>query len=75
MLHAILVASQSTSVRVSRSTLSELERFQKALQTKTADATIHTLLALKRRELIAAVYGSAKGVKPFRESDRLDSDR
>jgi hypothetical protein len=64
----------ATSVRVSRETLSELERFQSALKTRTLDETIRSLLALKRKELIAQIYGSARGVRPFREADRLDTD-
>lgn len=64
-----------SSVRVSRDTLSELERFQHALGSKSLDETIRTLLATKRKELVAQIYGSARGMRPFRESDRLDSDR
>ena len=64
-----------TSIRVSRETLSELERFQGALGSRTLDETIRTLLAAKRKELVAQIYGSARGMRPFRESDRLDSDR
>lgn len=69
------MAPAATSVRLSRETLSELERFQRALETRTMDETIRSLLALKRKELINRIYGSARGVRAFRESDRLDSDR
>jgi hypothetical protein len=74
MLHAARVATAITSIRVSRSTLSELERFRKALNTKTADETIKSLMILRRRELISRLYGSARLSRPFRESDRLDTD-
>lgn len=76
MLHAFIrMATAVSSVRVSRETLSELERFQRALGSKSLDEAIRTLLVTKRRELVAQIYGSARGMRPFRESDRLDSDR
>ena len=75
MLHATpAMATAETSVRVSRSTLSELERFQSAIRVKTLDDAIRSLLNLRRKELVAQIYGSAHGVRPFRESDRLDTD-
>lgn len=74
MPHAYAVTTADTSIRVSRSTLSELERFRKALRTRTADETIKSLMRLRRRELIARVYGSARLSTPFRETDRLDVD-
>ena len=64
-----------SSVRVSHETLSELERFQRALGSRSLDEAIRTLLVTKRKELVAQIYGSARGMRPFRESDRLDSDR
>ncbi len=73
-MHAVM-ATAETSVRVSRSTLAELERFRRAIQAGSLDAAIRSLLLLKRKELVAQIYGSAKGARPFRESDRLDSDR
>jgi len=69
------MATAISSVRVSRETLSELERFQHALGSKTLDEALRTLLVSKRKELVAEIYGSARGMRPFRESDRLDSDR
>jgi hypothetical protein len=74
MLHAVHMALAETSVRVTRATLSELERFRGAIGASTLDETIHALLVLKRKELVQQIYGSAKGVRPFRESDRLDAD-
>jgi hypothetical protein len=74
MLHAESMSGAVTSVRVSRATLSELERFRKALRTDTADETIRALMLLRRRELISRVYGSARLSRPFTEADRLDSD-
>lgn len=68
--------SGATTVRVSRDTLAELERFQRALQTATADETIRAVLKLQRAALIERLSGSLKGrVTRFREADRLDTDR
>ena len=65
-----------TTVRVSRDTLAELERFQAALGTKTSDATIREILRLQRRTILKRLSGSLKGkVSRFEEVDRIDSDR
>ncbi len=70
------MSSSATSVRVSRDTLAELERAQRALHTKTADATIREILKLQRGALIRSLSGSLKGrVTRFTEADRIDSDR
>jgi hypothetical protein len=74
MPHARAMASAETSVRVSRQTLGELERFQAALGARTLDEAISSLLALKRKQLIAQIYGSARGIGRFREPDRIDTD-
>jgi hypothetical protein len=67
--------SDATTVRVSRDTLAELERFQRALQTATADETIRAVLKMHRAALIERLSGSLRGrVGRFRESDRIDSD-
>lgn len=66
----------ATTVRVSRDTLAELERFQHALQTATADETIRALLKMQRAAVIGRLSGSLRGrVTRFQEADRLDSDR
>jgi hypothetical protein len=78
MQHATHMGAGSTSVRVSRGTLLELERFRNAVQAKTADETIRLLLGAKRKQLIDRLYGSARGRRPYRpflESDRLEADR
>jgi hypothetical protein len=68
--------SAATTVRVSRDTLAELERVQRALQTTTADETIRAVLKMQRAALIDRLSGSLRGrVSRFREADRLDSDR
>jgi len=75
MRHASVgMGAAATSVRVSRDTLEELERFQRTLKTRTADETIRRLMHLKRKELADLAYGSLKGrVSAFTEADRLDS--
>lgn len=66
----------ATSVRVSRETLAELERFQRALRTATADETIRAVLKMQRAAVIGRLSGSLRGrVTRFGEADRLDSDR
>lgn len=66
----------ATTVRVSRDTLSELERVQKALRTRTADETIREVLKLQRGAIIRRLSGSLRGkVSRFSEADRIDSDR
>jgi len=68
--------SEATTVRVSRDTLAELERFQRARRTATADETIRAVLKLHRAALIDRLSGSLKGrVTRFRAADRLDTDR
>lgn len=62
-----------TTMRVSREALDELERFQRILNTKTADETLRALLRIKRKELLDSAYGSLSGkVSSFSEADRLD---
>ena len=70
-----IVSAGSTSVRVSRNTLSELERFRAAIRAASLDETLRSLLALRRKELIGRIYGSEKEIRRFRESVRLDFDR
>ena len=69
------MATESTSLRISRSTLAELTRFQEAVQARTADETIRLLLHKRRYELISRLFGSATIDGSFEESDRVDSDR
>ena len=68
------MALSGTSVRVSRATLIELERFRDAIRARTLDEAIHALLTFQRREFVARIYGSARGVRAFRETERVDVD-
>ncbi len=70
------MSASATTVRVSRDTLAELERFQRALHTKTADETIREVLKLQRGTVIQRLSGSLRGrVSRFTEADRIDTDR
>jgi hypothetical protein len=69
------MASDSTSLRISRSTLAELSRFQEAVAARTADEAILFLLRKRRSELVSKLFGSAKLKGTFEESDRVDADR
>jgi hypothetical protein len=69
------MASESTSLRISRTTLAELSRFQEAVDARTADEAIRLLLLKRRNELISRLFGSAKLEGSFEESDRVDTDR
>jgi hypothetical protein len=51
----------ATTVRVSRATLAELKRFQRALQTSTADETLRAILKMPRASLLERLSGSVKG--------------
>jgi hypothetical protein len=76
MQHAYRMGAAVSSVRVSRETLEELERFRQYTHAKTADEAIHLALKFKRRELLRLAAGSMKGrLTPFTEADRVDSDR
>ncbi len=67
--------SAATTVRVSRDTLAEIKRFQRALRTATADETIRTVLKMQRAAVIGRLAGSLRGrVTRFTEADRRDRD-
>jgi hypothetical protein len=75
-IYAQNMSASATTVRVSRHTLAELERIQKALRTRTADETIREVLKLQRGAVIQRLSGSLRGrVSRFTEADRVDSDR
>jgi hypothetical protein len=69
------MSEPEASVRVSRTTLSELERFQSAIHAKSLDEAVRALLHAKRKHLVDEIYGSAIGLRRFRERDRVESDR
>lgn len=68
------MAGADTSIRVSRSTLRDLERLRTALQTDTAEETIRKLIRERRSAALSRMLGSGKGrIRPFTEADRFDS--
>lgn len=76
MRHAVGMAVGDTSIRVSRATLEDFSRLQRAMGAKTADEALQSLMRKTRRQLIAAVFGIDRGrIRPFTEADRIDSDR
>lgn len=70
----IAMAGADTSIRVSHSTLRDLERLRTALQTDTAEETIRKLIRERRSAALSRMLGSGKGrIRPFTEADRFDS--
>ena len=67
------MALAETSLRVSRETVRELARLQELWNTRSADETIQKLVRERRMRAVAALFGSAKGLSPFSEDDRLQS--
>jgi hypothetical protein len=68
------MSGAETSVRVSRSTLHELERLRQLFDTRTADETIRKLIRERQSRVLDRVFGIDKGrLAPFTEADRLDS--
>ena len=65
------MASSDTTVKISRDTLSDLERLKEELEAKSLDETVRVLIKGHRRRLLAGAFGVDKGkVKPFTEEDR-----
>lgn len=61
----------STTVKVSKETAKKLSILQHRLHEESLDATIRTLLAKHRKELIEESFGADRGkVRPFSEADR-----
>jgi len=62
---------ESTTVKVSKDTARKLAVLQRRLHKETLDATIQTLVARHRKELIEEVFGADRGrVQSFGEADR-----
>ncbi|MGB9741037.1 MAG: VapB-type antitoxin [Candidatus Bathyarchaeia archaeon] len=63
--------SESTTIRVSKTTLKMLERLRKKLGTQTLDETIRAFIAQQRRQKLSEIFGIDEGkIKPFTEEDR-----
>ncbi|UNQ73179.1 hypothetical protein [Infirmifilum sp. NZ] len=61
----------STTIRISRSTLRMLERERQKMGVKSLDMVIRELVVRKRKGVLEEVFGIDRGrVKPFTEEDR-----
>jgi len=62
---------ESTTVKVSKDTAKKLAVLQHRLRKATLDATIQTLVARHRKDLIEESFGADRGrLSPFSEGDR-----
>jgi predicted RNA binding protein with dsRBD fold (UPF0201 family) len=63
--------SETTTIRVSKSTLKMLERLRQKLRAQTLDETIRLFITWQRRQKLDEAFGVDKGkIKPFSEEDR-----
>jgi len=63
--------NESTTVRVSKTTLEMLERVRNKMKAKTLDEAIRLSIIRERKMKIDEAFGLDKGiVKPFSEEDR-----
>jgi len=66
-----MLDGDSTTIRISRSTLRMLERERQKMGAKSLDMVIRELVVRKRKRVLEEVFGIDKGrVKPFSEEDR-----
>ncbi|MEM2940667.1 MAG: ribbon-helix-helix protein, CopG family [Thermoproteota archaeon] len=60
-----------STIKVSRSTLAELEALREAMEAKSVEEVIRRFLVERRQRLLEEVFGVDKGrIKPFTEEDR-----
>jgi len=63
--------SSATTVKVSKATLSELEKIREQLNARSLDDAIRSLIKRHRLQLLQGTLGADKGkIKPFTEEDR-----
>lgn len=63
--------SKTTTIKVSKKTLKELERLRDKLGLNTLEATIKLLIRENRRRLLDTAFGLDKNrLQPFSEEDR-----
>jgi predicted CopG family antitoxin len=61
----------TTTVKVSRTTLAELEKLRDKLKSRSMDEAIKALIKRHRQEVLREAFGSDRGkIKPFTEADR-----
>jgi len=60
-----------STIKVSRSTLAELEALREAMKAKSVEEVIKRFLAERRRRILEEVFGVDKErLRPFTEEDR-----
>lgn len=58
-------------MKVSRDTLSNLERLREEMKARSIDETVRALIKSHRRKILAGAFGADKGrVRPFADEDR-----
>ncbi|MEM2676258.1 MAG: VapB-type antitoxin [Candidatus Bathyarchaeia archaeon] len=63
--------TETTTIRVSKSTLKMLEKLRRKLGVQTLDETIRVFIAQQRRQRLSEVFGIDKcKIMPFTEEDR-----
>ncbi|MCP8308554.1 MAG: VapB-type antitoxin [archaeon] len=61
----------STTVKISRNTLIELEKLKEELKTRSLDEAIKMLIKRYRSQILNEAFGVDRGrVRPFTEEDR-----
>jgi hypothetical protein len=66
-----MTSSTTTSAKLSRETLVQLEHLRQEMNTKSIDETIRELIRKSRRSALTQAFGIDKGkLKPFATSDR-----
>ena len=67
----VYVLASDTTVKISRETLSHLERLRAEMKAKSIDETFMALIKSHRRKILAGVFGADKDrVRPFAHDDR-----
>jgi len=62
-----------STIKVSRSTLAELEALREAMKARSVEEVIRKFLAERRQRMLEEVFGVDRGkVKPFTEEDRCE---
>ncbi|MGP8070757.1 MAG: VapB-type antitoxin [Candidatus Bathyarchaeia archaeon] len=63
--------ASATTVKVSRTTLLELEKLRDKINARSLDDAISRLIKKHRQEILREAFGSDRGkIKPFTEADR-----
>ncbi len=67
----VYLLASHTTVKISRETLSHLERLRGEMKARSIDKTVMALIKSHRRKILAGVFGADKGrVRPFTHEDR-----